>query len=43
MYGMNPPKNDRTARGRASGMPRINMIRNWVTAPNSEIAPVPIM
>ena len=43
MYGMNPPKNDSTARGAASGMPRTNMIRNWVAAPNAEIDPVPSM
>ena len=43
MYGMNPPKNDSTARGSASGIPRIAMITNWLTAPKSAIAPVPIM
>ncbi len=43
MYGMNPPKNDSTANGSASGSPRTTMIRNWVAAPKIEIAPVPIM
>ena len=43
MYGMNPPKNDSTASGSASGMPRMAMIRNWVAAPNTEMAPVPSM
>ena len=39
MYGMNPPKNASTASGRASGIPRTIMIRNWVAAPKTEIAP----
>ena len=43
MYGMNPPKTARMASGNASGMPRTAMIRNWVAAPKTEIAPVPSM
>ena len=43
MYGMKPTKIARTASGSASGIPRMVMIRNWVAAPKSEMAPVPIM
>ncbi len=43
MYGMKPPKNDRTASGQASGIPSSAMTRNWLAAPTAEIAPVPIM
>ena len=43
MYGMNPPKNDRTARGRASGIPSTAMTANCVAAPNAEMTPVAIM
>ena len=43
MYGMNPPKNESTASGSASGVPRIVMMTSWVAAPKREIAPVPIM
>ena len=43
MYGMNPPNTARTASGRASGMPRMVMIRHCVAAPKIEIAPVPTM
>ena len=43
MYGMKPPKNESTARGRASGSPSTAMITNWVAAPKIEIAPVPTM
>ncbi len=43
MYGMKPPKNERTASGRAKGIPSIVMITNWDTAPKSEMALVPSM
>ncbi len=43
MYGMKHRKKESTNTGRANGRPRRTMIRNWLPAPTSEIAPVPIM
>ena len=43
MYGMNPPKNDRTATGRANGIPSSVMITKPVTALNAPRTPVAIM
>ncbi len=43
MYGMNPPRKDRTAIGRASGSPRRTMITKPVMALNAPRTPVAIM